>query len=75
MTRIDVNVPTFNPPPNVALSVTEQLEKLDYFCRLGLTEREFKQLFGKCRCGMVVTHRMFSMHECIREVPVDLTEH
>jgi hypothetical protein len=64
----------FNPPPNVAPTVSEQLEKLDFFYRPGLTESEFKRLFAKCRCGIIVTRRMFHMHECMKEVVVvDLT--
>ena len=36
--------------------------------RPGLSEAEFRRLFAKCRCGLVMTRRVFRMHICITGV-------
>jgi hypothetical protein len=42
-----------------------------------MSEAEFYQLFAKCRCGLVMTRRVFSLHICatIQNPPevIDLT--
>jgi hypothetical protein len=63
-----------NPPP----SESELIARLDALIRPGLRTQQFKQLFASCRCGVVVSRRMFAIHEClpmpaIGEV-VDLTD-
>ena len=38
---------------------------LDSCTRPGLSEADFHRLFAKCRCGLVMTRRVFGMHICI----------
>jgi len=38
---------------------------LDSSTQPGLSEAEFHRLIVKCRCGMVMTRRVFGMHICI----------
>lgn len=71
-----MDLPIFNPPPNATLSTTELVNRLDTWIRPGLTAKQFRAIFAQCECGMVVTRRMFAMHECIptKELAViDLT--
>ena len=42
----------------------DQLLKLDFFVGSGLSESDFKRLFAKCTCGLVMTHRAFDEHAC-----------
>ena len=51
-------------PPNTGPNVTELMIRLDMFTRPGISERAFRILFAKCQCGLVMTHRMFTFHEC-----------
>lgn len=60
-----VVLPVFNPPPAAALSTSELVNRLDTWIRPGLTGEQFRALFAQCECGMVVSRRMFPMHECI----------
>jgi len=34
------------------------------WARPGLSELEFAKLFAKCRCGLVMTRRVFKDHMC-----------
>jgi hypothetical protein len=45
--------------------VLGRLILLDSCTRPGLSEAEFHRLFAKCRCGLVMTRRVFGMHVCI----------
>jgi hypothetical protein len=51
--------------------------KLDSWGRAGLRETEFKKLFAKCACGLVMTRRVFQDHDCVVAVVprtiIDLT--
>jgi hypothetical protein len=45
--------------------VFDQLLKLDFFVGgSGLSESDFKRLFAKCTCGLVMTHSAFEEHAC-----------
>ena len=54
-------------------NVSNLLELLDSRVRPGVTEIEFRRLFVKCECGLILTKRAFNDHVCSREV-VDLTD-
>jgi hypothetical protein len=54
-------------------NVSNLLELLDSRVRPGVTEIEFRRLFVKCECGLILTKRAFNDHACSREV-VDLTD-
>jgi hypothetical protein len=65
-------------PPRGPETVIEQLLRLDTSSRPGLSESEFRMLFAKCVCGMIMTRRVFSGHICATAVPappavIDLT--
>jgi hypothetical protein len=68
-----------NPRPiRRSETFTEKYLKLDSsWGRAGLRESEFKKLFAKCTCGLVMTTRVFQDHECaVAVVPhtvIDLT--
>ena len=71
-------MPALNPRPNMRpATVTEKFLKLDSWGRSGLLESDFKKLFAKCVCGLVMTRRVFPDHDCaITLVPntvIDLT--
>jgi hypothetical protein len=42
----------------------DQLARLDSQWRPGLLEADFMKLFAKCRCGLVMTRRVFRNHFC-----------
>jgi hypothetical protein len=71
-------IPALNPRPRRRPATdTEKILKLDSWGRAGLLESEFKKLFAKCVCGLVMTRRVFPDHDCaITLVPntvIDLT--
>ena len=45
-------------------TVIEQLLRLDTSRRPGLSDTEFKKLFAKCSCGLIMTRRVFLGHIC-----------
>jgi len=47
-----------------AESVVARLLRLDSCIRAGVPEAEFNRLFAKCRCGLVMTRRVFRQHVC-----------
>lgn len=50
------------------------LLKLDDFEDPGLTTGQFKSLFAKCQCGLVMTKSAYDYHECaLKNVVIDLT--
>ena len=55
----------------------ERLLRLDSVTQPGLSEREFRKLFARCRCGKVTTRRVFKDHIClitaIPPIVIDLT--
>jgi hypothetical protein len=71
-------IPVLNPRPRRRpATATEKILKLDSWGRAGLLESEFKRLFAKCACGLVMTRRVFPDHDCaVTLVPnavIDLT--
>jgi hypothetical protein len=57
-------VPSYEPPKREPETSFNQLLRLDSIKRPGLSEVEFKNLFAKCRCGIVATRRVFNDHIC-----------
>jgi hypothetical protein len=56
---------TFKPPVNNLVKVFGKLLRLDSNKNPGLTFRDFKLLFAKCReCNLVMTRRTFGNHMC-----------
>jgi len=53
-------------------STTTLLELLDSRVRPGVTDDEFRNLFVRCECGLILTSRAFSQHACSKEI-LDLT--
>jgi hypothetical protein len=51
-------------PKQSDVTVTSKLLDLDQH---GLTDAEFKLLIAKCKCGLIMTRRMFHLHQCLRE--------
>jgi hypothetical protein len=45
-------------------TVLARLLRLDDGASPGLSEHEFRRLFVQCRCGLVMTCRVFKMHTC-----------
>lgn len=63
--NIHASIPTYERPKTKGLtSVLDQLLRLDAWARPGLSELEFTDLFAKCRCGLVMTRRVFRDHLC-----------
>jgi hypothetical protein len=55
-----------NPRPiRRPATFTEKFLKLNSWGQAGLREREFKKLFAKCVCGLVMTTRVFQDHDCV----------
>jgi len=42
----------------------DRLLKLDSWATPGLSEPEFRKLFSKCVCGLVMTRRVYQQHIC-----------
>jgi hypothetical protein len=64
------------PPIRSAETAVDRLLKLDSWTSPGLTEADFRGLFAKCRCGLVMTRRVFQNHVCVAPaapVIIDLT--
>ncbi|KIM74573.1 hypothetical protein PILCRDRAFT_92530 [Piloderma croceum F 1598] len=57
-------IPTYEPPARMPESLIIRLLRLDSWARPGLSEAEFCKLFAKCRCGLVMTRRVFRNHVC-----------
>lgn len=73
-------IPVYQRPVRGPETVLDKLLKLDSWGRAGLTETEFRKLFAKCLCGLVMTRRVFPDHFCVtaavvKDTPViiDLT--
>lgn len=64
---VDVTEPVASAPPTrkrLPPTPFDLLMKLDSWDRPGLTTEEFRSLFAKCTCGLVMTRRLFNYHEC-----------
>jgi hypothetical protein len=68
-------VPVCDGPANRPPNDYELLMRLDALIRPGLTAKEFVKLFMECRCGLIMTQRVFGSHECLpeKEDIIDLT--
>ena len=66
------SVPVLERPIKSSQTIKNRLLRLDSWGRPGLHETEFKRLFVKCECGLVMTRRVFKEHECAITV-IDLT--
>jgi hypothetical protein len=70
------SIQTYQPPVKRSADTLISLLKLDSWVKPGLSETDFAKLFSKCRCGLVMTHRVFDDHTCaVARAPVviDLT--
>jgi hypothetical protein len=70
------SIQTYQPPVKRSADTLISLLKLDSWVKPGLSETDFAKLFSKCRCGLVMTHRVFDNHTCaVARAPVviDLT--
>jgi hypothetical protein len=58
-------IPTVRPPPNNRCQKPLlQLLQLDSAIRPGLSEVDFRALFAKCGCGLIMTRKAFGSHYC-----------
>jgi hypothetical protein len=62
------------PAPDKKRTVYDQLMKLYTWTKPGLTEEEFRELFVKCECGLIMTVKVFDDHECRVIKVIDLTK-
>jgi hypothetical protein len=73
----NVSISVNQRPIGRPATFTERFLKLDSWSRAGLRESEFKKLFVKCVCGLVMTRRVFQDHDCavtmIPHTVIDLT--
>lgn len=56
-------------PPSRVASEAELLLKLDDYSQPGLYDTEFRSLLKrmvKCTCGMIMTHRVYKEHRCVK---------
>jgi hypothetical protein len=67
-------IPTLSRPVRNNRTVTNDLlHRLDSRVKPGLSEPEFRRLFAKCVCGLVMTRRVFWDHDCVENDVIDLT--
>jgi hypothetical protein len=68
--RDDVHgsLPTSNRSARYSESTLDNLLRLDSWVRPGLSGAEFTRLVEKCRCGLVMTRRVFKSHTCLPRV-------
>jgi hypothetical protein len=57
-------IPTFERPPSRIESTIDLLFRLDAIDRPGLSATEFRNLFAKCPCGLIMTRRSYRGHVC-----------
>ena len=79
-TGIDLtSIPRCQPPEHTLKTVFDQILRLDSLTQPGLPEADFKKLFVRCGCGLVMTTRSFGIHQCLKvlekePVIIDLTD-
>jgi hypothetical protein len=75
--RMLSSIPMYKPPIKAPEAALDKLLRLDSWGRGGLSEAEFRGLFAKCICGLVMTRRVFKDHICAvvqnPSVVIDLT--
>ena len=69
---VDINKNCFIPSPRAprrrrSLSPLLLLLQLDAAVRPGLTECDFRSLFSKCACGLIMTRNSFGAHYCANQ--------
>ena len=62
--RLFASITTYERPVRRSETVLDRLLRLDSWSRPGLSEPEFNRLFATCRCGLVMTRRVFTNHIC-----------
>jgi len=75
ITGLPVSIPMYKQPA-CRKPVLDQLTRLNSSARPGLSEIEFKRLFAKCHCGLIMMRQVFRVHTCEPATPViiDLTD-
>jgi hypothetical protein len=73
-----VSILQYHQPADDYMTTMDQLYQLDSWTRPGLTVAEFKRLFAKCHCGLIMTRRVIDDYECLRttqpqRIVIDLT--
>jgi hypothetical protein len=48
--------------------MSDQLLRFNARSKPGLAKKEFRKLFAMCRCGLVVTRRVFRRHVCAERI-------
>ena len=64
------SVPTYQRPRKRELTVLDRLLALNASTRPGLSQKEFRKLFAKCRCGLVMTQHVFNRHACVGAIDI-----
>jgi hypothetical protein len=59
-------IPRCPPPEHAPKTTLDQMLCLDSLIQPGLLETDFKKLFVKCGCGLIMTKRCFNLHKCWR---------
>lgn len=65
-------IATYERPVKAPDIILNQLMRLHSSDAPGLPEAEFRKLFAKCRCGLVMSRGVFGNHVC-QPVIIDLT--
>lgn len=61
--------------PFTRVTTSTLMFRLDCWVRPGIAGAEFEQLITQCaRCGLVMTRRVFGIHECARPAKQPLLE-
>ena len=63
-----ITIPTIQRPARRLPTDMDLLMRLDSFVQTGLTDVELRRLMKKlvrCRCGLVMTQRVFGGHQCM----------
>ena len=67
---IVASIPAYPRPPKRPEGAFDQLLRLDSLTRPGLSSAQFRELFTKCACGLIMTHRVFKEHMCLQNSPI-----
>jgi len=65
-------IATYERPVKAPDTALNQLMRLHSSDKPGLPETDFRKLFAKCCCGLVMMRQVFSNHAC-QPVIIDLT--
>jgi len=68
ITDINVYIPSLREPlPRRSIDPLLLLLQLDAAVRPGITEAQFRSLFTRCTCGLIMTKCSFGAHRCENE--------